>query len=106
MPDSALLAQGALYRHHGILQNTPRGVPAFLHRTSGGKLRLERAPAEMQPPAYATRGVSPHARVELQWHSEFSNLGLPQQATVQPEQLDCTHLDLATTLIVEAHEPK
>ena len=81
-------------------------MPAFLHRTSGGKLRLDRGAAELQAPAYATLGVSQHARVKLEWHSEFKNLGLPQRSTVQPEQLDCTHLDLATTLIVEAREPK
>ena len=99
-----LQPQAGHYTHIGILQCDQWGAPSFLHRAAGGKWGLQQDPSEIGQAALATIGLTIHARAQFDWRDEVGTIVLDTAKAVQPGDLACEHVDLATALILEGHD--
>ena len=98
--------QDDTYWQVGLVQNTPTGQPAFLHRTSNSaKWVLDREPSSMQRPRFVTPPLGRHSMGGMHWNHEWHNVCFDQDKMVTEDQLDCKHIDLASMLLISQQDP-
>ena len=95
------------YWHVGIVQNSPRGEPAFYHRRSNCcKFWLQTAVDTWELPRTVTPPLSLPA---LQQSKDCRDLKgrqqpcLPTDKVIVPDEVKCQHIDLGSLLLLERH---
>ena len=97
-------AQAGHYNHVGVMQCSPYGVPAFLHRINGGKPQVGKNVTEAAYlPVYTTAALSENAMGLFGWDGTIDNKILPFENAIQPDNIICQWLDYSTIVLLEEY---
>ena len=103
---AAAAVQDDTYWQVGLIQNTPTGQPAFLHRTSNSaKWMLDRELSSMQRPRSVTPPLGRHSMGGMHWNHEWHNVCFDKDRMVTDDQLGCKNVDLASMLLISQQDP-